>query len=190
MQDEPNKQLPARIEDVADVMLEQTASSTKLLRFNAQTLKYLIGEDEVPLGHEYVAYPFDAMRGFILFKDGEKPEQRIGLIRDRFNLQREGLPADEDWKPQVVLPLEDLESGAVVAFVSNSTGGKIGVETLIQNVGRAVKAGRGTATPVIKLAISTFKSGYGMKDRPEFVVVNEPMEVVPKKADFNDTIPY
>jgi hypothetical protein len=32
-----------------------------------------------------------------------------------------------------------------------------------------------------------------MKDRPEFVIVNEPMEVVPKKsiqAELNDQIPF
>src|SRR5215472_15579868 len=91
------KQLPARLQDVADVMLAQTASSNPLLRFVKG--EYFIGDDEVEVGHEYIAYPFDAMRGFVHWQDDMITEQRIGRIADKFNLQREDLPADEDWKP-------------------------------------------------------------------------------------------
>jgi hypothetical protein len=187
-----HKQLPARPEDVADVMLEETASSTKLLRFKKG--QYLIGDDEIELGHEYVAYAFDAMRGFVRWIDGKPAEQRMGRIRDRFDLQREDLPANEDWKPQMVLPLEDLESGAFVAFVSGSVGGKIGINELINAVARAVKDKRGTDTPVIRLAVGSFPSkAFGEVDRPIFEIVNEPVEVIPKKsteADFNDNVPF
>ena len=82
--------LPARPQDVADVMLAETASSNPMLRFKKG--KWLIGEDEIEAGHEYRAYPFDAMRGFVRWADDAPVEQRIGRIADRFNLEREDLP--------------------------------------------------------------------------------------------------
>src|SRR3974390_2378468 len=90
-----NTQLPTRLEDVADVMLKETASSNPLLRFKKG--EYFIGDDKVEVG-QYIAYPFDAMRGFVHWKDDTVVEQRLGRIRDGFNLEREDLPEDEDWK--------------------------------------------------------------------------------------------
>ena len=62
MTTETETKLPTRLEDVADVMLAATASSNPLLRFVKG--EYFIGEDEIEVGHEYIAYPFDAMIGF------------------------------------------------------------------------------------------------------------------------------
>jgi len=183
-----NMRLPAQLKDIADVMLEETAGSNALLLYDFNEGKFKHGGDEVELGHEYIAYPFDAMRGFILFegKDG-KVEQRIGRIADKFKLEREELPADEDWKPQHVLPLEDPQTGEFLAFASNTVGGKIAIYTLINTTARAVKAGHGNATPRVKLAIGKFKSSqYGTTDRPDFPFVKEMKEV---KPEFNDEIP-
>ena len=85
--------LPARLEDVADVMLAETASSNPLLRFVKG--EYFIGEDEIEVGHEYIAYPFDAMIGFARWEDDVVVEQRLGRIADKFQLEREDLPADQ-----------------------------------------------------------------------------------------------
>jgi hypothetical protein len=63
--------LPARLEDVADAMLAATADSNPLLRFNKG--EYFIGEDEIEAGHEYIAYPFDAMTGFARWQDAALP---------------------------------------------------------------------------------------------------------------------
>jgi len=80
MLNETETKLPARLEDIADVMLAETASSNPLLRFKKG--EFLIGDDEVEVGHEYVAYPFDAMRGFVQWKDDAVVEHRLGRIRD------------------------------------------------------------------------------------------------------------
>jgi hypothetical protein len=56
----------------------------------------------------------------------------------KFILKRENLPADEDLKPLIVLPLEDPGTGEVVFFVSCSVGGKIAVEKLIQAAARTL----------------------------------------------------
>src|SRR5262249_31385190 len=146
--------------------------------------QYLIGDDEIELGHEYVAYPFDAMKGFVRWENDVVVEQRLGRIADRFNLERDELPKDQDWKEQRLLPLEDVGTGAFVAFVSGSFGGKMAINSLINTVARAVKTNRGDATPVIRLALAKFTSKqYGEIDRPSFEIVNEPKEMVVKKTE-------
>ena len=159
--------VPARLEDVADVMLAETASSNPLLRFKKG--EYFIGEDEVEVGHEYVAYPFDAMCGFARWEDDAVVEQKLGRVAERFRLEREDLPEDEDWKEQRVLPLQDIDTGEFVAFVSGSFGGKKAINALINTVARAVKEGRGDATPLIRLAVGSFTSKeYGKIACPSF----------------------
>ena len=93
MTTETETKLPTRLEDVADVMLAATASSNPLLRFVKG--EYFIAEDEIEVGHEYIAYPFDAMIGFARWEDDVVVEQRLGRIADKFQLEREDLPADQ-----------------------------------------------------------------------------------------------
>jgi hypothetical protein len=185
-----NKQLPARLQDVADVMLAETASSNPLLRFKKG--KYYLNDTEVAVGREYNAYPFDAMRGFARWLDGVVVEQRLGRIANKFGLEREDLPADEDWAPQYVLPLHDAESGEVCAFVSSSFGGRKAVNTLINSVARAVKEGRGNATPLIRLAVGSFNSKeFGEIACPIFEVVNQMVEVKQTiEAELSDSVPF
>jgi hypothetical protein len=183
--------LPARPEDVADVMLSETASSTPLLRFVKG--EYFAGDGLIEPGHEYIAYPFDAMRGFARWEDNAVKEQRLGRIADRFNLEREDLPAEQDWKPQYVLPLEDVDTGEFFAFVSGSWGGKKAINTLINHTARAVKAGTGEATPTIRLMVGSFTSKeYGRIACPEFELV-KPLAAEPGKAievEMSDEVPF
>lgn len=182
--------LPARPEDVADVMLEQTASSNPLLRFVKG--EYFIGENVIDVGDEYRAYPFDAMVGYARWEDDRVVDQRLGRIADRFQLEREDLPAEQEWKPQRVLPLEDVETHDFVAFVSSTAGGKIGINNLINATARAVKAGRGEATPLIRLAVGSFTSKeYGRIACPSFEIVKQTVEVLPTiKQEMSDEIPF
>jgi hypothetical protein len=185
------RNLPARLEDVAGVMLEETASSNPLLRFKKG--RFVVGEDEVAIGHEYIAYPFDALRGCVRWEGDAVVEQRLGRIADKFRLEREDLPKEEDWKEQRVLPLEDVDTGEFVAFVSGSFGGKMAINDLITKVARAVKSGRGEATPLIRLAVSKFTSKqYGEIDRPSFEIVSEPKEVTKPTIsnEMSDEIPF
>jgi hypothetical protein len=187
-----NAQLPARLEDIANVMLEETSGSNALLLYDFNEGRFRRGDDEIELGREYIAYPFDALRGFVRWQDGKVVDKRLGLIRDKFKIEREELPEDEDWQPQHVLPLEDAQTGEFLAFASGSVGGKIACEKLINATARLVKAGRGNATPRVKIGIGKFKSGYGEKDRPDFEIVPELKEVNGGTAEppFNDDISY
>jgi hypothetical protein len=171
-------------------MLEQTAGNNPLLRFKKG--EWFIGETEIELGHEYRAYPFDALFGFVRWQDDAVVDQRLGRIADRYKLEREDLPADEDWKPQRVLPLEDVETGEFVAFVSGTHGGLKAINNLINTVARAVKDGRGDATPLVRLSVGSFTSkDYGKIACPVFELVRQqPQEVKPIKDELSDELPF
>ena len=171
--------------ELCDAMLEETSSSVpKLL---CKKGEWSANGEDVEAGKEFIAYPMDAMRGFCRWEDDHVVEQRIGRIADKFSLKREDLPEDEDWKPQVVLPLENPETGEIISFVSCSVGAKIAVEKLIQLTARAVKKGSGDLTPLVRLATSSFQSEeFGTIIRPAF-------EIVPRlslKDELNDDVPH
>jgi hypothetical protein len=170
---------------LCDVMLEETSSSDPKLLYKKRVW-YLRG-DVVPMGREFIAYPMDAMRGLAKWEDDHVVDQRVGRIADKFKINRDDLPADEDWKPQYVLPLEDPETGEVILFVSCSTGGKIGVERLIKATARAVKKRTGEITPLIRLSTGTFPStDFGTIDCPDFEIV--PRESL--KTEMSHEVPF
>jgi hypothetical protein len=167
-------------------MLEATSSSDPKLLYKKRVWS-LLGET-VPMDKEYIAYPMEAMHGGAKWEDDRVVDQRIGRIVDKFpKFKREDFPADEDWKPQVALLLEDPETGEFVTFVSASAGGSIGVDRLIKATARAVKKGTGDLAPLVRLSTGTFPSPeFGTIDRPEF-------EIVPHqslKTEMSDEIPF
>jgi hypothetical protein len=118
----------------------------------------------------------------------QSSKQRLGRIADKFSLDREDLPEDQEWKPQRVLPLEDAETHEFVAFVSGSFGGKKAINALINATARAVKEGRGDATPLIRLAVGSFTSKeYGKIACPSFEIVRKPVTI---KQEMDDEIPF
>ena len=169
---------------LCDAMLDETSSSVPHLL--CKKGEWFKSGEKVPSGKEFISFPMDAMRGLCRWEDDRVVEQRIGRIADKFGLKREDLPEDEDWKPQIALPLEDPDTGEVVMFVSCSVGGKIAVEKLIQTTARAVKKGTGDLTPLIRLSTGTFPSpDFGTIIRPAF-------EIVPRqslKTEMSDDIP-
>jgi hypothetical protein len=190
--------LPAHPEDVADVMLSETMRSTPTMRFKKGT--FLNGKDEVPPGREYIAHPFETRRGFVLWDGNRIVEQRLGRIRDRFALEREDLPADQDWQMQRVMPLEDAETGELLCFVTSAQGGALALNMLINATARRVKSGRGDATPRVRLGVSTFSTkSYGEIQRPDFIIVDgeqkemkviEPTKKEKTRAELDDEIPF
>jgi len=184
-------QLPAQLDQSVDMILQETARSNPILRFKKG--EFLIGEDTVPLGQEYIAHPLDWSRGWCRWEHGSVVEQKIGRVVDGYRPpEKEQLPAG-DWAALNVLPLEDVNSGDYVLFISNSFGGKVAVEKLANATARAVKAGRGEATPLIRLAVAEFQSKqYGTITRPSFEIVNGQPEKIAtvKSVDPNDEIPF
>jgi hypothetical protein len=200
--------LPATLNNAAVNILKETARSNPLLRFKKG--KYLIGEDEIPVGREYVAFPLEWTRGWVKWESGQIADERVGKVGEGFVLlERDELgdldktkwedPDSDPWQQQNMLPLEDAETGEFVVFVSGSFGGKIAIEKLCNRVARDLSAGRNLGLPTIKLGVTEFKTkAYGTVQRPEFIIIGWENEqkggsvILPEPAAkvLDDAIPF
>jgi hypothetical protein len=127
----------------------------KLLKFVKS--EWLIGNDVIPDGSEYVAYINQLIRGWVRFEDGQVIDRRLGKVADGFKPQpREELPdsdpanwpdkdADDNprdpWSLQWYLPLVAVESGEFVTFVTGSVGGNDAVCDLCRIYGHKMRDG-------------------------------------------------
>ena len=145
-----------------------------LLKFDGNKQKYFIGEDEVALTHEYIAHCDQYARGWTKFVNKVPVDMKIlkvaegkPPIRNELD-ERELADTDNDpWVFQRYLPLEDVETGEIVVFVSKSIGGKIALGELLDTYARNWDRG----LPTVKLAIGAFNtSEYGKRPRPDFVI--------------------
>jgi hypothetical protein len=183
----------------------------RLLKFSKG--HYLVGTEEIPLGREYIAHVEHWVRGWIKFKHGELVERKVGRVADGFVVpQRDelddtdeslwekgpgGQPTDP-WTAQSYLPLEDIESGEILTFVSGSVGGRGAASRL------AAQAARHMVTmglPRVTLGIESYKhKQFGRIDKPDFSIVGwtnpKPKPavvqlVVQKNHDeFSDDVPF
>jgi hypothetical protein len=143
--------------------------------------KYFVGEDEVPIGRQYVAHVLELRRGWVKFKDGKVVDQRIGSVADGFNpptrdelgdldktqWEIDGGIARDPWRLQYFLVLEDVETGELLTFVTGSHGGRTAIGRLSGQFARNVRNG----SPIVKLAASSYRHKlYGRVDVPEFTV--------------------
>jgi hypothetical protein len=145
--------------------------------------KYLTGDDELPLGKEFIAHVDQLNHGWTKFADGKVVEQRIGLVAEGFSTPaREelgdmdeaewekdaaGKPRDP-WSCQYYLALEDAESGELLTFVTGTTGGNSAIGRLCGQFARNAKNG----LPVIRLGASSYKhKSYGRVEVPDFPVI-------------------
>jgi hypothetical protein len=177
--------LPATYEEEADNLLAATddVGFEKLLKFKKG--RYHLKDGEVPLGSEYVAHPSQLTLCWIKFVDGKVAERRHGKAAEGYEaLKREelddndpaswavvdGTPKDP-WAFQHLLPLENLENGEVLVFVTSSIGGEIGIKELVRQWAKRVKRCGSRALPIIKLStIDMQTKKYGPVPRPSFPV--------------------
>jgi hypothetical protein len=172
--------LPATLNDVATNILKETARANPLLRFKKG--KYHIGESEVALGRQYIAFPLEWTRGWVKWEGGQIVDERLGKVGQGFVLvERDELgdldktkwekPDSDPWQMQNMLPMEDAETGEFVVFVTGSFGGKIAIEKLANRVARDISAGRDLGMPNIELGVTEFTTKqYGSVQRPEFII--------------------
>ena len=189
--------LPARIDPGVDVILRETARANPMLRFKEG--EYLVGEDKIPLGREYLVYPLDWTRGWVKWEDGIIVDQRMVRVADDIKLPKREELGDNDeslweeekdpWVFQNILPMDDLETREYMIFVTSSVGGKVAVETLCNSVVRAYKKGRQFGLPVIRLATKPFPTKFGTKPRPHFPIVRW-HDLPPVGEDMPDEVPF
>ena len=167
------------------VAAKEDAGFDKLLKFKKG--EYLIGEELVPLGTEYIAHAVGWTKCWIKFVDGgvverktyrvaygERPPEREDLDdldRDKWPEGLDGNPADP-WVYQYLLPLEHLPSGEVVIFVTSSAGGRRAVADLCSAYAKRVGKRANCGQPIVKLAkaeMPTKKIRQGA--RPYFEII-------------------
>ena len=146
-----------------------------LMKFDFKKEKFFIGQDEMPMGREYIAHCDQYARGWIKFINKELIEQRVLKVRDGKPPEREDLGdlevsgAENDcWVFQRYLPLEDVETGEIVIFVTKSKGGKVALADLLKVYAETWDRG----LPTVKLATTKMPSKkYGLTPRPAFPIV-------------------
>src|SRR5262249_27227213 len=104
--------------------------------------KWMIGDEQVAIGTEYVCYLNQAMRGWTKFEDNKATNRVIGKIADGFTpperselgdtdeakwKRDEGEPRDP-WVHQYMLPMVSVDTGELITYVTGSEGGRIAVQ--------------------------------------------------------------
>jgi hypothetical protein len=168
---------------------------------------YYIGTDEIPLGTEFIAHVQHWVRGYVKFKGGCLIEHKVGRVADGFVVPtREELdetdsatweksPSGEPkdpWSKQSYLPLENIETGEIVTFVSGSYGGRQAISKLCSQAARHLAT---MGMPVIKLGTESYKhKAYGRTDKPVLHLVRWTSEggAAPAStaAVMDDSIPF
>lgn len=194
------------------------AGFEKILKFKKGD--YFIGEDEIPLGTEYLAHAQAWGKCWIKFVDGEVAERRMYRVargekppdREELDDQEQdswpegldGKPADP-WVHQYLLPLENPSSGEIVIFVTSSFGGKRAVADLCATYAKRAAKSPDCGQPLIKLAVTDMPTKkFGKVPRPLFEITGwdeaaSGIEVMPPtpptppaalKNEMNDEIPF
>jgi hypothetical protein len=163
---------------------QEDSGFEKILKFKKS--KYFIGEDEVPLGTEYLAHCVGWTKCWIKFIDGEVVERkmyRVALgekapVREDLDERDEnewpegldGKPADP-WVFQGMLPFENLKDGEVIIFASSSYGGRRAIADLCDAYAKHAKKTGCGYQPIIRLATEDFPSKkFGQVPKPLFEV--------------------
>jgi hypothetical protein len=176
--------LPTTYEEEADALLVATVGHEKLLKFIKG--KYKVGDDEVPIGTQFVVHANQLTFCWIKFRDKKVVERRHGKAIEKWTPpEREelddndqstwengldGKPKDP-WSFQHLLPFENLESGEVVIFATSSVGGQIATDEVVNAYARRLKRMKSRALPIVKLAVKEFQSKrFGDVPRPYFEI--------------------
>jgi hypothetical protein len=155
----------------------------KLLKFVKG--KWEIGDDEVPLGTEYIAHIDQLARGWVRFEDGKVTDYKIEKVADGIKLPaRDELPdndpkkwtekdADDNprdpWCKQWYLPLIGVDNNDFATFVSGSNGGSNAIANLCRVYGHNMRDG---LLPIVALKTTSYKhKKYGRIEEPDLPVV-------------------
>lgn len=151
----------------------------KLLKFVKG--KWEIGDDEIPLGTEFVAHIDQLHRGWTKFKDGEvvdsilvkvadgndlpEREELDDLDQTKWERDGDGKPRDP-WVKQWYLPLVSLDVGDVCTFVTSSAGGNSCIANLCRIYGNQQ---RKDLLPIITLKTRSYNhKKYKRIETPDF----------------------
>jgi len=163
---------------------QEEAPFDKILKFKKG--QYVIGNDDVALGTEFLAYAAAWTKMWIKFVNdavverrvyrvahGERPPQREELDETdetTWRRGRDGKPADP-WVFQYLLPLENQTTGEIVVFTTSTIGGRQAVSDLCKTYAKRKIDGK-NGQPIVALAVAEMKTkNYGNVSRPSFEIV-------------------
>jgi hypothetical protein len=151
----------------------------KVIRFI--TDRFVAGREKTPLppDHQYIV--IEAREGWRRLEAGSKPEW---LMRQPGEPKpgQPHVPESEyvtdlsgqrvnPWRYLKWLYLVDAATGVISTLEVGSIGGLMSVAELGQQISGMRQLKGSGAVPVIELGVQPFKTKFGMKKRPEFVVV-------------------
>jgi hypothetical protein len=182
---------------------------------------YYIGDDEVPLGTKFIAYAKSWVKVWIKFVEGEPPQRKVYRValgelpperEELDDLDQSDWPPGLDNKPadpwvfQFLLPLENVDSGEVLIFKTQSFGGRKAVAKLCETWAKRASRDNNCGSPIVELAPDTIPSKkWGNVPAPYFKILNfegdqpaaEPDVLPPNNPknsggneDFDDEIPF
>ena len=177
--------------------------------------KFESGDDEIPIGTEYIAHVNQIARGWVRFAEGKVVDRAIGKIADGYKPPQRTELSDNDpeswterdangkprdpWVPQWYLPLISVETGEVYTFVTGSKGGIAAVANLCRVYGNKH---RDNLLPIVALRTRSYKhKQYGRIETPDLPIVGWdsmtstaiPVQSAPTgntADDLNDAVPY
>jgi len=195
-----------------------------ILKFNHNQGVYQTRDEPVAIGSQFLAHTSAWQKVWTHFApDGSVIEQKIFVVKDcREKVpKREELGDDDEskwskgedgrllnpWLYQYYLPLEKLETGEILVFVTRSAGGMFAVQKMCEAYAKRLKSGQ-DGLPIVKLGTASF-GRHGVL-RPDFETVGwdednkaDPAAAIPvqptapkKKvatagnADMDDEIPF
>jgi hypothetical protein len=169
--------------------------------------KYEVGDDEVPLGTQFVAHIDQLARGYVKFLDGQVADRRIGMVADGYKLppreelgdldetrwekDSQGKPRDP-WVVQWYLALTRVETGELLTFVTGSKGGISAIGALCRVYARKYGIG---VLPIVALRVRSYKHKlFGRIETPDFEIVGwdgVPAQAVPQSyPEEEEEVPF
>jgi hypothetical protein len=189
------------IDPIEELANEARNNIENALKFNKG--EWLLNEEKVPDGAEFIACVDHLVRGWIRFDD-QKLVERILVRRgdkqrlpDRDELsyvEEHEWPRDkkgkarDPWVKQFFVPLLAVNDGKLVTFITGTVGGRIAIGKLCDAF-----LNNDRKRPIIKLDVSSFNSKeYGKVESPAFQIIgheDEPAEQPPPPPDLTTTPP-
>ena len=189
----------------------EDGSSGQLLKFVKS--RWVIGDDEVPIGTEFIAHIDQLLRGWTKFEDGAVTDRIVGKIADNWEPPPRSELSDptaatwrekdtngqlrDPWSLQWYLPMVGVDGGEVVTYVTGSEGGHIAIKNLCYSF-----AYQRCGLPIVGLQKRSYRHPkFGILESPKLQIVGwdgvavptmpppEPLTSQQKSEELNDEIP-
>lgn len=170
---------------------------------------YVVDDQTVPLGTEYLLHATAWVKSWTKFIDGafierqlyrvalgEQPPEREELDDQDQTTWKPGIDGKprDPWILQYMVPLEDLSSGDIVVFTTQSAGGQRAVSDICGTYAKRCKRGV-FGQPIVKLQSTMMPTRkFGDVQRPLFEVSRwddgEPAQNDDSAVPFDDAIEF